>query len=109
MAGKISTNELRATWESAASGWAKWEEAISRNLVDVTETMLDLAGVASGMHVLDLACGAGSQTLQAAKRVGESGRVVACDISDEMLKHVRENAERGGVNNVETLRRALSS
>jgi len=106
MAGKIATNELRATWESAAPGWAKWEEAISRNLVDVTETMLDLAGVASGMYVLDLACGAGSQTLQAAKRVGESGRVVACDISDEMLNHVRDNAERCGLNNVETLRSA---
>ncbi len=106
MSDQVSTSELRATWESAASGWAKWEEAFSRNLVDVTGAMLDLAGVASGMHVLDLACGAGSQTLQAAKRVGESGRVVACDISGEMLKHVRENAERAGLNNVETLRSA---
>ena len=55
------------------------------------------------MRVLDLACGAGSQTLMAGARVGENGRVVACDISEEMLKHVHENAKRAGLNNVKTL------
>ena len=103
MAGKISVNELRATWESAAPGWAKWEEAFSKNLVDVTGTMLDLAGVASGMHVLDLACGAGSQSLRAAERVGPNGRVVANDISATMLTHVQESAMRAGLSNIETL------
>ncbi len=58
------------------------------------------------MRVLDLACGAGSQTLMAAQRVGQSGRVVACDISDEMLKHTRENADRAGLSNIEIRRSA---
>ena len=106
MSDQISTSELRATWEAAASGWAKWEGEISRNLVNATETLLDMANVSSRMRVLDLACGAGSQTLRAAERVGESGRVVACDISDEMLKHLGVNAERAGLNNIETLRSA---
>jgi ubiquinone/menaquinone biosynthesis C-methylase UbiE len=65
--------------------------------------MLDAAGVGAGMRVLDLACGAGSQTLQAAERVGPRGRVVATDISPTMLTHVREAAARRGLANIETL------
>jgi ubiquinone/menaquinone biosynthesis C-methylase UbiE len=95
--------ELRSTWESAAPGWAKWESVIAAGLADVTETMLDGARVAAGMRVLDLACGAGSQTLQAAERVGPKGRVVAIDISATMLRHVREAAARRGFTNIETL------
>jgi ubiquinone/menaquinone biosynthesis C-methylase UbiE len=95
--------ELRRTWESAAPGWAKWEHVFAQGLADVTETMLDMAGVEAGMRVLDLACGAGSQSLRAAARIGPEGRVVASDISTTMLSHVRETARRGGLNNIETL------
>ena len=102
MSDQVSTSEIQATWESAAPGWAKWEAEFSKHLGDVTEKLLDMAGVSSQMRVLDLACGAGSQTLRAAERVGERGRVTACDISAEMLKHVRMNAERSGLKNVET-------
>jgi ubiquinone/menaquinone biosynthesis C-methylase UbiE len=94
--------EIRRTWESAASGWAKWESVFAAGLADVTDTMLDMAGVAAGMRVLDLACGAGSQSLRAAERVGPHGRVVATDISATMLMHVREAARRGGLANIET-------
>ena len=102
MSDDIKT-ELRRTWESAAPGWAKWEGVIAAGLADVTETMLDTARVGAGIRVLDLACGAGSQTLQAAERVGPKGRVVASDISATMLTHVREAAARRGLTNVETL------
>jgi ubiquinone/menaquinone biosynthesis C-methylase UbiE len=95
--------ELRRTWESAAPGWAKWEDVIAEGLADVTDTMLDVAGVDAGMRVLDLACGAGSQTLRAADRVGPNGRVVASDISTTMLMHVQEAAKRRGLSNIQTL------
>jgi SAM-dependent methyltransferase len=95
--------ELRRTWELAAPGWAKWEGVIAAGLSDVTETMLDTARVGAGMRVLDLACGTGSQILQAAARVGPKGWVVAIDISATMLRHVREAAARRGLANIETL------
>ena len=97
MSDQVSTSEIQATWESAAPGWAKWEAEFSKHLGDVTEKLLDMAGISSQMLVLDLACGAGNQTIQAAERVGEQGGVTACDISAEMLKHVRMNAERSGL------------
>jgi ubiquinone/menaquinone biosynthesis C-methylase UbiE len=95
--------ELRNTWEKAAPGWAKWEEAFSAGLVEATETLIDMAGIQSGMRVLDVACGAGSQTIQVAKRVGPNGMVVASDISSTMLEHVRKNAASAGLHNIETL------
>lgn len=68
-----------------------------------TEAMLAMAGVDAGTRVLDLASGAGSQTLHAAQRVGRDGHVVASDIADTMLHHVRENARAAGLINVSTL------
>jgi SAM-dependent methyltransferase len=103
MSTEISKQDLQATWEAAATGWAKWEGEFSRHLSEPTETLLDQAGVSAGMRVLDLACGAGAQTLAAAKRVGVGGRVVACDIAAEMLRHLGENAKRAGLANIETL------
>src|SRR5512145_134425 len=98
-----SNAELRDTWEQAAPGWAKWEQAFSAGLYPATEALIDMAGIQPGMRILDLGCGAGSQTIQAAKRVGPNGSVVASDISVGMLDHVRRNAERSGLQNVETL------
>jgi SAM-dependent methyltransferase len=76
---------LRDTWESAAPGWAKWEEKFSAGLDDVTDALLDRADIGPGMRVIDLACGAGSQTLRAARRVGRTGQILAMDISPTML------------------------
>jgi ubiquinone/menaquinone biosynthesis C-methylase UbiE len=96
-------SELRKTWEATAPGWAKWEQAFSAGLSAATDTLIDMADVRPGMRILDLACGAGSQTIPAAKRVGPHGRVVASDISAAMLHHVRRNAAAAGVQNIETL------
>jgi ubiquinone/menaquinone biosynthesis C-methylase UbiE len=96
-------SEAQRQWEAAAPGWARWESVVASGLIEATDTMLDMAGVETGKLVIDLACGAGSQTIQAARRVGPSGRIVASDISPTMLEHVQSNAERAGLHNIETL------
>ena len=103
MAENTSKSELRNTWESAAPGWAKWEHVVSAGLSDATDALIDAAGIRPGMRILDLACGAGSQSIQAAMRVGPNGRVVASDISATMLEQVRRNAARAGLQNIEVL------
>lgn len=103
---KLTTTEARQTWESAAPGWAKWEDVLHVGLHGATETMLDMANVRAGTRLLDLACGAGSQTFQAAERVGSHGNVVASDISPTMLSYVHERANQLGFQNIETLESA---
>lgn len=106
MRDEESIIKLRSTWESAAPGWAKWEQKFSAGLTEVTNTLIDMAGVEPGQRVLDLACGAGSQSILAAKRVGASGRIVAIDISATMLEHVRQNANMEGIENIATIESA---
>lgn len=103
MEQSTANEQLRKTWEAAAPGWAKWEKTLSANLDNVTDTLLDMAGVRAASRVLDVASGAGAQTLSAARRVGTEGIVVASDISATMLDHVRKNAERDGLKNIEFL------
>lgn len=103
MADNASKSELRNTWESAAPGWAKWEHIFAATLSTATDALIDMAGVRPRMRVLDLACGAGSQSIKAAERVGPNGKVVASDISGAMLEYVRQNASRFGLRNIETL------
>jgi ubiquinone/menaquinone biosynthesis C-methylase UbiE len=103
MSSQPDTTRIRNAWESAAPGWARWEPTVAAWMAGATGAMLDMAGIAPGARVLDLACGAGSQTLEAARRVGPSGAVLAVDIAQNMLEHVRESARRAGLANVRTL------
>jgi SAM-dependent methyltransferase len=95
--------DIRSQWEGAAPGWARWEATVVTWMEPATEAMLTMAGVDVGARVLDLASGAGSQTLEAARRVGPQGHVVASDIAETMLRHVRERARAAGLANVTTL------
>jgi arsenite methyltransferase len=59
------------------------------------------AGLRVGEVVLDLGCGAGIDTLLAARAVGPSGRVIGVDMTPEMVERTRQNAKDAGLENVE--------
>lgn len=98
---KEPQRDARAAWNATAPGWAKWEDTISEVVAEPTEVMFEMAGIAPGMRVLDIACGAGSQTLALARRVGREGHVIATDISARMLDYVRRNATDAGLENID--------
>jgi ubiquinone/menaquinone biosynthesis C-methylase UbiE len=50
-----------------------------------------------GQTVLDLGCGPGTFSIAMAKMVGESGKVIAVDLQEEMLQIVREKAAQQGL------------
>jgi arsenite methyltransferase len=60
-----------------------------------------LASLKEGETVLDLGSGAGFDAFLAAKRVGEKGKIIGVDMTPEMIEKARENAEKGGYENVE--------
>ena len=92
----------RAQWESAAEAWDRWGPLLGRWLGPATEAMLDLASIGPGARVLDVAAGAGEQTLAAARRAGAEGYVLATDISPAILGYARDAARSAGLTNVET-------
>lgn len=62
-----------------------------------------------GHTVLDLGCGAGFDTLLAAKKVGPKGKVIGIDMTPEMLAKACHNASLLGVMNVEFLLAGIES
>ena len=90
----------RQQWQDAAEAWHRWGPALEEWLGQATETMLDLARVSPGDRVLDVAAGAGGQTLAAARRVGAGGAVLATDISPNILEFAAAEARRAGHANV---------
>ncbi len=55
-----------------------------------------------GEVVLDLGCGAGFDTLLAARQVGAEGRVIAVDMTEAMLEKTRAATTARSLRNVET-------
>lgn len=92
----------REQWQTAAQAWNDWSSLLRTWLGPATESMLDMAKVGPGDRVLDVAAGAGDQTLQTAERVGPSGYVLATDISANILDFAAQNARRAGHSNIET-------
>lgn len=96
---KTTTTEQ---WQAAAEAWHRWAPTLAAWLGPSTETMLDMAGVRDGSRVLDVAAGAGEQTLVTARRVGPDGHVLATDISSNILEFAASEARAAGLSNVET-------
>lgn len=92
----------REQWQTAAEPWYRWGPTLEKWLGQATETMLDMAAIGPGDRVLDVAAGAGGQTLEAARRVGPSGYVLATDISSNILEFASEAARQEGLSNIET-------
>lgn len=61
------------------------------------------ASLRAGEVVLDLGCGAGIDTLLAAREIGPPGRAIGLDMTPVMVARARRNAEEAGLANVEVL------
>ena len=95
-------NTTREQWQTAAEAWHRWGPTLEAWLGQATQAMLDMAGVKGGARVLDVAAGAGGQTVAAARRVGPSGTVLATDISPAILGYAQAEASTAGLSNVTT-------
>jgi ubiquinone/menaquinone biosynthesis C-methylase UbiE len=64
--------------------------------------VLDRVGIRPGERVLELGPGPGTFTVEATRRVGPEGRLVAVDIQPEMIAQVQKQVREAGLANVET-------
>ena len=95
--------------EAARDRWASWilerrfggdAEAVAasmRQLAPVRERVLEAAGVEEGDVFLDVGAGDGLIAFGALPLVGETGRVIFSDVSQDLLDVGRELAGEGGV------------
>ncbi|MCS6907192.1 MAG: arsenite methyltransferase [Anaerolineales bacterium] len=62
---------------------------------------LTIADLQEGQVVLDLGSGTGYDCFLAAKRVGDSGKVIGVDMTPQMIQQATQTAQRLGLSNVE--------
>ncbi|MEU0552544.1 class I SAM-dependent methyltransferase [Dactylosporangium sp. NPDC006015] len=93
----------RQQWQDAAEAWHRWGPTLEEWLGAATEVMLDAAGVGRGSRVLDVAGGAGGQSMVAARRTGADGSVVVTDVSPAILAYAQRAADENGLRQVSTL------
>ncbi len=92
----------REQWQTAAEAWHRWHPTLKTWLGPATQLMLDMAQVKEGHRILDVAAGAGEQSITAAERVGPNGYVLATDLAPKILEFALELASEKGLKNIET-------
>ena len=84
-------------------GWDRHSGLIRHWLQEATAAMLDAAGVRAGSRVLDVAAGAGDQSLDIAARIGPTGRLLITDISAGILALAERKLRAAGFHQAEAL------
>ena len=83
---KLQTRIQRYGWDLAS---ADYEPLWQQQLAAARTALLAAASLVEGEQVLDVACGTGLLTFEAARRVGSAGQVVGVDLSDKMIEAAR--------------------
>ncbi len=96
-------NEQGLTWQLGIwDGVAEiYQQEIDSRFEPIIEHLLSRAELSHGENVLDLGTGTGAVALTAAQHVGDSGSVIAVDISPEMLVIAQRRSESRNITNVE--------
>jgi SAM-dependent methyltransferase len=75
-----------AYWNSIGGDrWTGAADHTDQMLAPIEDALLDRAGPLAGKAVLEIGCGCGGSAVEIAKRVGGSGRVLAVDVSQQMI------------------------
>ena len=78
--------EQRTRWNGPdGEYWTSNQDRLDRTLAPVTGPLLAFAQPRAGSTVIDVGCGCGATTIELARAVGPSGRVVGIDLSEPMM------------------------
>ncbi|MBW2280355.1 MAG: methyltransferase domain-containing protein [Deltaproteobacteria bacterium] len=83
--------------EQAGPNWVAGKASIDALIEPLGRAAIERAAPSPGESVLDVGCGTGQATLELARRVGASGRVLGLDISGPMLERARQDARAAGL------------
>lgn len=97
----MANDEMTEQWNGPSSEpWLRFPDRYDAMLGDLGRLVLQAADPRPGEAVLDVGCGAGQLTLEAAERVGPAGRVVGVDLSAPLLDLARRRASEAAVESV---------
>ncbi|MEQ4724275.1 methyltransferase domain-containing protein [Nonomuraea sp. B19D2] len=98
--GDAARDAISQVWDTEnGERWAADANRRDRVLAPVGEALLATARLQPGEHVLDIGCGCGATTLQAAAEVAPGGTATGIDISAAMLGVARARQAADGPGN----------
>lgn len=87
--------EQRTRWNGAdGEFWVRQQERLDRMLAPVMGPLLEFARPRIGSTVIDVGCGCGATTVELARAVESSGRVIGIDISEPMLARAKQRVHQ---------------
>ena len=87
--------EQRTRWNGIdGEYWTSHQDRLDRTLAPVLGPLLAFAAPRAGSTVIDVGCGCGATTIELARAVGPSGRVVGIDLSEPMLALAAERLRK---------------
>lgn len=95
------TDEALETWQASAADWERNADLIDGMSKPVRAWLLEQLDPQPGQTILELGAGPGDTGFDAARLVGEGGRLISTDISPFMVDVARRRAQTFGVTNVE--------
>ena len=97
---EVANTEQLAAWDGdEGEHWSTHEERYDATTRVHSELLVDLAAIEPSEQVLDLGCGCGASTRDAARAAGD-GAAVGIDLSSQMLDVARRRAVEEGLDNV---------
>jgi SAM-dependent methyltransferase len=99
--GQVPNAGQLEQWAREGCQWVAEAGRYDTMLQPFGEAVLAAASLSPGERVADVGCGNGALTLDAARRVGPTGRALGIDISAPMLGLARRRATEAGAGNVE--------
>ena len=98
--GTIANVDQAKAWDgNEGNHWAAHADRYDTAMAGYHGALLTAAAIRDGETVLDIGCGCGQSTVDAARHAG-SGRVVGVDLSSPMLRLAAARARDAGVENV---------
>lgn len=94
-----NADQLREWNGDQGEYWARYADRVNAAIAEYHGKFLDAAAIEPAASVLDVGCGSGQTSLDAARRAGE-GTVLGVDLSAPMLELARRLAAREGLDNV---------
>jgi SAM-dependent methyltransferase len=89
--------EQARAWDGAEGAhWARYAERFEASTAAYDPVLFDAAGITPGRRVLDVGCGSGATTREAARRAAP-GQVVGVDLSAAMIDVARRHGTPGAV------------
>ncbi|MEO8666346.1 MAG: class I SAM-dependent methyltransferase, partial [Ignavibacteria bacterium] len=94
--------QQRNSWNKFSPGWKKWDELTMDFLKPMGDEIIRLIKPMDNEVILDVASGTGEPGLTIATML-KGGKVISVDIAEGMLNIVKDNAEKRGIKNFETV------